>query len=77
MAKKVFDAEALKDNLVELKERMEEIEHNLGSDIKKKAIAAEKKAEHTIEEHPISSLGAAFGAGILAGAIATALMNRK
>jgi ElaB/YqjD/DUF883 family membrane-anchored ribosome-binding protein len=76
MVKREPDIEGLKENLVELKDRIEEIENSFGQKVKEKAMQAERKVENTIGEKPIQSVGMAFGAGMVAGMIASAMMRR-
>jgi ElaB/YqjD/DUF883 family membrane-anchored ribosome-binding protein len=75
--KKVFNAEALKDNIMDLKERLVELEEDLKENVKEKVAETEKKIEHQVEEHPVQSVGIAFGAGLAIGALSVALMRKR
>lgn len=77
MARKVFDSDALRDNIAELKDKVVELEEDFRQKWKDKIMDAEKKFEEKIEEHPIQSVAIAFGAGLAIGALAVALMKRK
>ncbi|GEM_PF-6562062 len=67
----------LSDNFEELKEKMAELEDNLRSNFKSRVRETQQKFEDVIEEKPMQSVAAAFGAGIIAGAVGYALMRRK
>jgi ElaB/YqjD/DUF883 family membrane-anchored ribosome-binding protein len=76
--------EELKENLEEIKEKIARIEGNfenelyeVGRKIKERARMAEHQTKMKIQEHPLESVGIAFGAGILAGALTAALIRRK
>lgn len=76
--------EDLKQNLEEIKEKIALMEgsfenelYEVGRKIKEKARAAEQQTKNKIQEHPLESVGIAFGAGILAGALTAALIRRK
>lgn len=47
------------------------------NDIKKSVQKWESEAEGKIKEHPVQSVLISFGAGILAGAIISALISRR
>jgi ElaB/YqjD/DUF883 family membrane-anchored ribosome-binding protein len=75
MAKDV--SESLKQNIAELKDRIVEMESSIRNSVKDRLVDAEKKFAHKVEEHPIQSIGIAFGAGLAIGALSAALMRRK
>ncbi|MFH1510545.1 MAG: hypothetical protein ABIF10_02550 [Candidatus Woesearchaeota archaeon] len=77
MAKQVFNPEALKENIAEIKDRVIELEECYRQKWKDKFMDAEKKFEEKVEEHPVQSVAIAFGAGLAVGALAVALMKRK
>ncbi|MDD5087125.1 MAG: hypothetical protein PHV16_05230, partial [Candidatus Nanoarchaeia archaeon] len=70
------DIEGLKRSLIEIKDQIGDIERNFGNRVKQRAIEAEKKIENKIEDYPLQSVGIAFGAGMVAGIMAFALMRR-
>ena len=60
---------AKEDNYSELKKELKEL--------KKKVSNYEKQVEQKVQEHPIASLGIAFGAGMLIGSLIKSLISRK
>jgi ElaB/YqjD/DUF883 family membrane-anchored ribosome-binding protein len=77
MAKQVFNPDALKENIAELKEKIQNLESNFKEDMQEKTREMKKKAERKIEDNPFQSVGIAFGSGLALGALAVALMRRK
>ena len=53
-----------------------ELKHEL-NELKKKVSNYEKQVEQKVQEHPIASLGIAFGAGMLIGSLIKSLISRK
>tara|TARA_Y100000310_G_scaffold339993_1_gene434387 strand:- start:304 stop:489 length:186 start_codon:yes stop_codon:yes gene_type:complete len=45
--------------------------------LKNKVIDYEHQLEGTIEDHPVASVGIAFGVGALVGAVASFLLSRR
>ena len=45
--------------------------------LKDKVVDYEKRLEGTVEEHPMASVGVAFGVGALAGAVASFILSRR
>lgn len=74
---KIQTATEISDNLSELRERLMELEENLQGKLKNKILEAEKKIEHKVGEKPLQSLATAFGAGVVIGAVAGALMRKR
>lgn len=78
-----FDIKALKENLTELKERVEYLEQeeepSLGikNRIKQKTSEAEDWLENKIRENPLKKTGMAFGVGIAAGVLLSLLIHRN
>lgn len=50
----------------EMRERLEHLQSRLG-DAKDAGRRAVRGAQHTVEEHPLTSVGVAFGVGLLVG----------
>ncbi len=72
-----IDIEGLKSTLIELKNQLSDVESDVMHKIKSKAIDAEQKMESKIERNPKSSVGIAFGAGLLTGVAAYALLKKN
>lgn len=77
MARNERSTEELRKNLADLKSQLREIEGSARDTMKEKAYQAQEKFEGKVQEKPMQSVGVAFGAGVLLGAIGSALMNRK
>lgn len=75
--KKVFDSEALKENLIDLKDRIKKMESNFEDSVKEKAVQTKENVESKIRENPMQSAGIVFGAGVFAGVMAASMMNRR
>ena len=76
--------EVLKENLAELKQKINDMEggfvnkaERYGRQAKDKVIEVEEQVKHRIEEHPFQTMGIAFGAGAIAGMIAFGLLKKK
>lgn len=83
MAKQDQTMAELKEDLYELKSKLEDIEGGLeqgmkpaGRDVKEKAIEFRDKTGEKIEQNPFASVGVAFGAGVLAGMLIPKLMKK-
>ena len=87
MAKIQASADLHKD-LDELKEKIMEFEDNLQGNIKQsinsgmmefrdKMAHAQKKLEDRVQDRPLQSLATAFGAGLMLGAVAGALIKKR
>ncbi len=77
MAKQVFNPDALKQNISELKEKIQVLESNFKEKMQEKTREIKRNAERKIEDNPLQSVGIAFGAGLVLGALAVALMRKK
>lgn len=67
----------MRENLTSLKQKTIELEEQLRSLLKGKMKDAQYKVQNRVEEKPIQSVAAAFGAGMLIGAVGYALMRRN
>lgn len=71
----------MRENLTSLKQKTIELEEQLRSLLKGKMKDAQYKVQNRVEEKPIEkpiqSVAAAFGAGMLIGAVGYALMRRN
>lgn len=78
MAKKNIESvEALKNDMEILKEKLMAYEQGVVQDIKERAMKAKDDFENKVEENPMASVGISFGAGIAAGMILYAVLNKK
>jgi len=61
---------------ISIDKKIEELSKKL-DDVKKSAVQYEKGAEKKIQDNPVQSVAMAFGAGLVAGALAIAMMRRR
>lgn len=71
------EIEGLKNTLIDLHKKIEDIENGVGNRIKEKAVETQKKVGNKIEENPFRSVGMAFGAGMLTGVAVSMVMKRR
>lgn len=65
----------IKESLAQLSDRITNMENGKMNKIKEKAIQAEAHMEKKISEHPMHSVGIAFGSGLLIGAVASSMIK--
>jgi ElaB/YqjD/DUF883 family membrane-anchored ribosome-binding protein len=83
----VLDTRQLRDTLADLKAQVQSLERNFTDNeinlqekiegLKQTAVEKKQELEHKVKDHPMSSVGIAFGAGILAGLLTGTLMHKK
>jgi ElaB/YqjD/DUF883 family membrane-anchored ribosome-binding protein len=77
MAKnKIETVDALKHDLQMLKDKVSAYEEGFMANVKDRAFKAKENFEHKVEENPMASVGISFGAGVVTGMLAYALMKR-